>query len=350
MTDDWNLRADILAISHRWPVIVAIMLAGSLLGFLAAWLLPGPYRAEAGLQVSFYGDLILRNPDDYKNWQLGELDVLTTSEPVLQRTLELLRQQDPAWQTVEPAWLASRLRLYWRNAGQWRLVAEHPQALHSQQLVLAWRQAVVEAVANSKARSLELPPLNAQINSVTGEQAALSRRSLELQLAEQALQAWLDSTPGVGEAAALEALTRWRLFGLAARLAANDQAGRELLANAPDVLAPQRDYRDWAAQALSLASLEKQYLAERQSVLQAEYDRLAAVWQITEDATVGLSVYLDVKPLDFPPPSAPQAERPGALMGAAGSLLGLIAWLFFGLARSIMDPTRRVGTRRRGAA
>src|SRR5512139_1950407 len=125
-TYDWNLRANILGNAHRWPVVMLFVLAGSLLGLLLAFLWPTPYRAEAGLQVAYNADVHPRNPDDFKNWQMEQLDVLIHSDEVLHETLARLQSQDPSWNSYTLDEIRSKVHTYWRNAGEWRLVAEAP--------------------------------------------------------------------------------------------------------------------------------------------------------------------------------------------------------------------------------
>lgn len=333
MPDEWNLRAEILAATHRWHLILLVMLAGSLIGFAFALILPGPYRAEAGLHVSYNGDLILRNPDDYKNWQLNELDVLATSPDVLESTLALLQQQDSAWETVEASYLEGRLRMYWRNAGLWRMVAEHPQAEHSEQLVQAWRQAVVQTAADANQHALELPELAAQIQTVANQRAELSLRTLELHSVQQGLQSWLAQTASIDQDAPPELLLRWRALDLAARTAGSDTAGEHILAATPPEDAPLSAYPDWLQAADALAAAQLQAIEQQDAALEPEGARLDAIWEETIDGTRGLSVYVQVEPLDTIAVAAPLKERPFALMGAAGALLGLVVWLLVWMAR-----------------
>ena len=67
-------------------------------------------------------------------------------DTVLDETLTRLRVVDPYWQNVTRQDLAEMLHVYWRNAGKWRLVAEHEDPLYAAQAVIAWQDVVVEKV------------------------------------------------------------------------------------------------------------------------------------------------------------------------------------------------------------
>ena len=90
MLTESTLRDEILHRAHFWPLPFLVFLAGCLLGWGAALLWPSPYRAETTLHVSYNADSIFRNPDDYKNWQMEELNTLVLAKGTLQETLARL--------------------------------------------------------------------------------------------------------------------------------------------------------------------------------------------------------------------------------------------------------------------
>ena len=42
--------------------------------------------------------------------------------------------------------LADMLHVYWRNAGKWRLVAEHQDAARARQMVVVWEETAVQVI------------------------------------------------------------------------------------------------------------------------------------------------------------------------------------------------------------
>ena len=111
---EWSLREEILAAAHRWPEIVAFGLVGVLLGWALALLWPVPYQATLGLNVglnvyhipegqslSGFDHSELRLVDDYKNWQLANLDTMVSTDRILDETLTRLRSQDEYWLGVD---------------------------------------------------------------------------------------------------------------------------------------------------------------------------------------------------------------------------------------------------------
>lgn len=149
---EWVLRDEIYKAAHRWPFIVLFILAGSLLGWGITYLLPSTYQASEEVSVELnayrapedryaaeYADTEFRNLDDYKHWQMSQLEVLVRSDAYLQETLNRLRKADSAWHAVEAPELRNMLKAYWRNAGRWRLTAENQDAGLARQAVQIWK-------------------------------------------------------------------------------------------------------------------------------------------------------------------------------------------------------------------
>ena len=185
---DWDLRRDILDFSHYWPVTFLAFLLGSLVGIGISYLIPAPYRAEAGLSVVYNLDISPRNPDDFKNWYLEQLDVFIFSDPVIGKALESLRAQDPYWETVDLDGLRSSLHAYWRSAGKWRLVAEAPNPEQAARMVRAWEDAVLYGSKAAIARALQMQDLTVQHTRIVQTEEATRMRILELTNAKEALQ------------------------------------------------------------------------------------------------------------------------------------------------------------------
>ena len=133
----WNLRTEILAAAHRWYWVVASFLLGALLGWLISLIWPAPYRAvqdiyvglnayrtTRDLYISEVAEAQFRNQDDYKNWQMGQLNSLAHSDEFLTETLFRLRETDQDWQEVDLSELRAMLAIAWRNTGDWHFSAQ----------------------------------------------------------------------------------------------------------------------------------------------------------------------------------------------------------------------------------
>ena len=138
---EWSLRNEVYTALHRWPMILFYGLVGCFLGLILSLVLPSPWRATAEIYVGFepyrwsedenvmaYALGTRFNfADDYKNWQMSQLDLLTGAPDVLAETLTRLQTQDAYGQSTSLEDLQYSLHASWRNTGVWRLVASHEQ-------------------------------------------------------------------------------------------------------------------------------------------------------------------------------------------------------------------------------
>ena len=105
----WDIRTEILMAGHRWYWVVASFLLGALLGWIISLFWPAPFRAVQDVYVGLNAyratrDLYIaevageqfRNLDDYKNWQMGQLNSLALSDEFLSETLIQLQGIDPS--------------------------------------------------------------------------------------------------------------------------------------------------------------------------------------------------------------------------------------------------------------
>lgn len=336
MVNEWNIRLEVLNAAHRWQVIVLFILSGSLIGAAIAYLLPTPYRAETSLQVAYSGDIHLRNPDDYKNWQMEQLNLLILSPDVLQETLVRLKSQGSDWVNTTPDDLAQGLHVYWRNAGEWRLVAEAKTPGQAQELVTTWEQVILDQIQKATGHASSVLEISALVDNFANELVNLRQRKLGLEQIHQSIQVWVQTTNPVNSNQALDTRQRWRLLAQAATAAQWNPEGVAMLQAIPPPNAPASDYLPWLERVSAFIDQELELLEPQIDRLSQEYNQLYARWYQERDASRGLTAYLMVTPLEERR-SQVQAVRPIGMMIFVGGLLGLLTWGLVWLAR----PLRR---------
>lgn len=336
MVNEWNIRLEVLNAAHRWQVIMFFVLAGSLIGAAIAFLIPTPIRAETSLQVAYSADIHLRNPDDYKNWQMEQLNLLIISPEVLQETLNRLKSQGSHWANSSPDDLAQRLHVYWRNAGEWRLVAEANTAARAQELVITWEQVILDQIRVATGHASAVLEISALLDNLANKLVDLRQRKLELEQINQSLKDWMQTTNPAILNRPLDTRQRWRLQAQAATAAQWNPEGVAVLRAIPPSEAPASDYLPWLEKMTAYIDQELDLLQPQIEQLSQEYDQLYARWYQERDASRGLTAYLVVTPLEERR-SQVKAVRPIGMMTLVGGLLGLLAWALIWLAR----PLRR---------
>jgi hypothetical protein len=334
MLTEWTLREEILSISHRWWLPVISFLIGSLIGFGVAYFFPTPYRAEMNLYVAYNADAIYRNPDDYKNWQLKQLNDLAISDDILQGTLARLGESDDYWQTLDVDELRGMLDVAYRNTGRWRLVAETGSPQHSTQVVQVWTDVLLEKYQQAMMSASTLIVVDKQLQALSQSLSQAQMRQATLRNAKQAVQDWqarLESMPGN---ATLDSLQRWGLLSWASRSAGLDSAWKQLLEEIPEDGAEVSAYQPWVARLSQSIDAEQVLVRNQIAGMQAEKDSLQEQFEQASVASRGLSATLEVGRLSEDAPRV-EAVRPTGLTALIGGVLSLLVWLLLWLARPI---------------
>ncbi len=310
--------------AHRWPVLLAYILVGSLLGLGMVYLFPTPYQASVEIYVAVNVDAIYRNPDDYKNAILSELNTLALSEDVLQETLTLLRQQDPVWEEVDLSRLSASFSVNYRTAGKWRLAVRRPDSEQASQAAQTWAEVVFESAQAAIQRSRQLLDLDTQLQVVSGEYYNLLTRLERLESAQTALQEWLPGLDAQGQQP-LDPTQRWQLIHLVSGGADFEPGWLLLLDQVPPPDAPALEYVPWVEQALAAMDVDLAAVQIEQESALIQYDELAAQREVEFQASKGLSAFLYLEQL----PTSTQAAAPVRPVGLAlllGGITGILVW------------------------
>jgi hypothetical protein len=327
---DWDLRRDILQFSHYWPITILAFLLGSLIGIGISYLVPVPYRAEAGLSVAFNLDISPRNPDDFKNWFLEQLDVFIYSDPVIEKALTTLRTQDPSWETVTKDGLRSSIHAYWRSAGKWRLVADAPNAARAAAIVKAWEDAVLSSAAVAIGHASQMQDFTNQYNRIVELEAAARMHTEELNQAQQVLQSWLAAQSQADTQAPLNTLQRWQLLSAAGRAIDLNPTEQTLLDAAPAIQAPAAAYTEWVGQVLTSLDLSRATLQAQIADLVSQREAISRSWNEALSNSAGLSAHLTIEALPGADLPARRVHTPAAA-ALIGGIVGVLVWVLFWL-------------------
>ncbi|GAB4524039.1 MAG: hypothetical protein Fur0018_07320 [Anaerolineales bacterium] len=316
------------------------MLLGAALGWGAARLAPPQYRSAAELYVglhayrapeesnrnpSSYYDF--RNLDDFKNWQLEQLDQFVRRDAIVAETLRRLQAQDAAWAAVTAADLQAMLSPQWRTVGKWRLTVTAPAAHMAEQAAETWRAVSLEALQEALNAAAEVMRLDVEMQAVAGAQADLTRRAALLEAARAGLDACLTSLPADKPLSEAE---RWQLQALAAQASDFTPAWQSLLADFPPPDAPGSAAMAWCQAALAAVTQAQSALPQAQVALQARFDALDEAYAAANAASYGLSRNLSLDGVASAAVRAQSQRDAGGwiLLGAfLGVLVALIGWL-----------------------
>ncbi len=332
MVNEWSVREEAFAIAHRWPIPVLAFIIGSLVGLGIALIYPSPHRASTDISVAYNADAIYTNPDDYKNWQLSQLNALAIAPDVLQETLNRLQASDPSWAGVTPEDLQKSLILTWRNTGLWHLAAENVQPQKALQEVQAWSDVILEKYHQAFEGAAQMSAFDRQLYPINLTITQAKWRYAELTSVKAGLQDWLGSASQAQADQPPDNLTRWRLWSLVENAAGSDPAWKTLLDAMPAPQSAIQAYIPWVEHIISVVDTEAQTVQGQIDSLTPEQASLAEKQAAATLVSRGLSGNLVVEKATSAAPEIANV-RPTSLMALVGGILGFLVWLIAWLAR-----------------
>ena len=338
MPNEWSLRHEILSVTQRWPWLVLSCVLGALMGWFAASIWPTPhratrelyvglnaYRAINDLSVTEYAGIKLVNANDYKNWQMASLNSLIFMDSVIDKTLLDLRKQDTYWDSINRDDFAQSLHVYWRNAGKWRLVAEHLDPFRAAEAVTAWQQVVVDTVHAAVAQSQEALLHEFQIRSLADQKTTASLVVDEITSLRSKMINWQEIINSDRKNPTPDEAQYWQIWQQAVEI--NEFITWDgLLDSFPLPGSPKSDYIKWLDQAVQLLDQELDKQNQQYKELEEREREAAAQFSKASKGSLGLSASLDVDKISDTR-TLQMETRPTGLLMLSGSLLGLFTWL-----------------------
>jgi hypothetical protein len=341
----WKLRDEILSITHRWYWIAACFLIGALIGWAASYLWPSPYRATIDLYVGLnayrspYDTYVsavaqqqFRLVDDYKNWQMEQLNELALTDDFLNETLRRLREHDSSWDSLTPEALRKSLKGVWRNVGKWHLVAEGKDPETLPQALEVWSDVVVEWMSESIEHSKNVVALDVHLNELSKIQVDLELRQEVLRLIYKDLLVWKDEFASLPGDLSVSSQTHWEIQALVA-LAADWNAGWDAaLEAAPARGSLPADYLFWLDRVIPLIGQELDDLPLEIEAVEQKRVETEFLYKEETERSRALAATLEIeKPANIPQQLV--LIRPTGLMILTGAFLGLLVWAGWLIAR-----------------
>jgi len=339
MSIEWSIQDEILRATQKWPWLVLFCIVGALIGWAVSLIWPTPYRATrelfVGLNVyrslqgfeakSDYAGVEIVNANDYKNWQMASLNSLIFMDSVIDETHRRLKESDPFWNSVSQADLASSLHVYWRNAGKWRMVAEHTQFEHAAQAVAIWQDVVLETVDRAVLEAQRAMTLEYQLESIANNKINLSDRSSRLKESLETLRLKRTELNSKPAASPLDSHEHWQIWQAVADNDANAALER-LYASFPSIGALPEAYIAWIDAVIPVYGQEIAQIETRIRQLNLQEQEVSSLFSQSFQRSQGLSPNLDIDAISTAR-TQKTVTRPTGELVLTGSILGMIAWL-----------------------
>lgn len=306
--DKWILKEKILQLIRIWPLVLIVILLSSLAGWGLMHLFPPQPRATVDLYVGIdinrvmdvstlatYAKTEPFNINDYKNWQLSQVAAIASSEPIANRTLEGLREQDPAWEGFTPADFQQAAKLSWYDVGRWRLEFRAQDPRLASQAVTAWRDVLIAELSALQKAGVRMLSLDGSLRALDAEMTELDSRGIQLNQLLTEVESWeLNLEDEFPEDVKLPGEQRDELWTTTAVAASPGPAWTDLLDAFPGTEAAVAAYYPWLEKAQLTAEAELKANSGRIKALEADYQEVLEDYQQQVEQAKGLSPALIV--------------------------------------------------------
>lgn len=337
----WSLSDEFYRFTHQWPLVFLAIVAGCLIGWASQYIWPAYHRATVEVYVALdpyraFSDatfLALARPkysniDDFKNWQMSQLESVIFTDPFIEETLQNLRQMDSYWLEFEADELRDILGADWRSAGTWSLVANHPDPGRASEAAQVWSDVSIARVKAAILAAQETFQLDQELDAVTQLRIQASTRRSLLQDTAASLLTWQELAAGLPADQPLEPTERWRVLAYLTPVADFSPAWMSLLDAQPALSGLPADYMIWIDQITAHINAESAELAQQIHRLEQQQTDLAIRYTLTSKDSLGLSPNLAIQSIQF---VAPKVIRPVGMLIILGGLIGFLIWVFIQL-------------------
>ena len=342
MNKSWTLSDFLFRSTHQWPLVIFFILAGGLAGWGSQYIWPSYYRAGIDIYVGLnpyraFDDaafLALARPkysniDDFKNWQMSQLESVIFSDAFIEATLAQLQSEDAYWQQFSKEDLSELLETDWRSAGTWSLFAKYSDPERASQVVEAWADQIAPRIKDAVQAAQDTFMIDQELETSAQASVQAEIRWMALIEARSLLQTWQKNAASLPQDQPPEPAERWRVLSLATQLAQFTPAWTALLEDQPAATESLASYIAWIDQVTALMDAEATELAQRGRQLDQQQIDLAVRYSAASHASLGLSPNLEILNLQT---ITPKVVRPTGTLIIIGGLAGLFAWIFFQLA------------------
>ena len=334
----WTVRQKFLSLINRWYLILFVFILSAGVAWLGIHLWPPKHQASTTVYVGIeikrvfdvssmatYAKTEPFNIDDYKNWQLSQLESIARSEKVAQDTLSVLRAEDPYWKDISPQDFQALQRVDWRDVGTWRMTISSSDPDRAAQAVKAWSSEFVEYASSLISKAGTAFSLDGELRALNVQQVDLERELSEFERIEEGLTEFQSNISRMNEDQALDPLLRWELWGLATGPTDHTPLWTEVLDRFPEADERSAEYMAWIESFLVVLSTQKEISQETLVELEQKEEALTERFLQETQKSKGLSPSLYIENASFP--VSIHSVSPDALSALLGGCLGVIIYL-----------------------
>lgn len=334
----WTLREKALQLLDKWYLIlIAFFLsAGSAWGFMHLW--PPEHKASQRVYIGIDINRVLDvsslatyaksepfNIDDYKNWQLSQIESIARSQEVAIKTLSELQKKDPYWQAVTPQKFQGMGDLAWRDMGTWRLTISAPDPDLASQGVRVWTSVFISTVSHYVDQAESAFELDGKLRALSDQQIQLTSSLETINHIQGELEKLSLELDKIDDDQRVDHPTRWRLWGWAATSADFTPMWSRILDAFPEEDQPVSAHLKWIDRVQVVLATRKEAIQvslEKNEEIEEEItNRYLKEIQDSKGLSPNLNIELNASSVER------HSMTPGGAAALVGGLIGVLGYL-----------------------
>lgn len=333
------MREKLIKLIDRWYLIPFVFLISAALAWGVTHFFPpqhqGIIEVYVGIDINRVFDVSSMatyarsepfNIDDYKNWQLSQLDAIARSEQVAEDTLAELRERDSYWDSIDVVEFQGMQDLDWWDVGTWRLKISHADPDRAAQAAQVWSSFFVRRVSTLIAQAESSFELDAELRAVENQQTQLEAKIAQVDTVLEELDQLSADLEGLNPDQPLRDVKRWQLWGWAASSAEFTPLWNRTLDTFPEDQSPTSQYRNWMKELGSVLGTQRDLYQSSLASLEEKEGQLTQRYLEEIRKSNGLSPNLSVEVASSKAKTA--SIYPGPVIALLGGSLGLLIYLF----------------------
>jgi len=339
-----NMREEILRITHRWYLILIFVLLGALVGWGCSRILPSPHRATLDLYVGLNAyrspfdshaveltGQTFRLVDDYKNWQMEQLDELVRSDAYLDEVITRLSAEGFAWDgTLQD--FRKNSDVLWRNAGVWHLVVDAQDPELAAKAVEIWGDVILENVKAAIEHARQVVALDVQMTSISESRIDLELRQETLFYVQDELSGLMADLESMNSDQPVPALDHWKILALISQVVDNVPGWDHIMDGVPEPGSAPNIYISWLEGVLAMVKEEMAVLPGQINILDQSLSTVSEQYKIETAESYGLASTLVVEKMEKVKPETVVVRKPGTF-SLVGGVIGFLVWLLWEISR-----------------
>ncbi|MCJ7715180.1 MAG: hypothetical protein MUO54_01500 [Anaerolineales bacterium] len=335
---EWKLQKKLVQFIKSWPILIAVFLGSGLISWGAVHLFPPLQQATADLyigiditrvyDVSSVATYTIAEPfnvDDYKNWQLSQVNSIAISERIANLTLEKLQILDPYWEDLSVTEFQEMQDLYWYDVGTWRLQYQSPETDHALQAVQTWREIIQQDLSRLIRESEDVLEFEGSMRALNTTISQLETRMVELEILVEQITAIQEELKNAGSLQVMDDSTREEIWLSIAGATVEGVLWEQILDEFPERDQPNQEFILWMDQVLAAAESDRErYLAIMQEHI-SEHEMLTEdyIREIREAEGLSASLFIGE---ELPQPKIVKTY-PDTQIAFLGSFVGLLIYV-----------------------